>query len=226
MATKEVLKQLIEHLYEFENQYQGDKEYTMTDFLGFLNASQGHQLPSVRELPGGEEEWVRDNQDQNTEIARMLVFIYRYAVIYFKKALKESNINTLDEFSFLIVLMTYPFLTKTELINKLIMEKTSGVEVIKRLLKQELIHEFDNPNDKRSIMVAITPKGKQELSELLPKMGLVGNVVVGNLTPTEVSSLSFLLNKLDYHHNEIFMNYKGLSLEEIFQKSEDVKKSI
>lgn len=224
MATKEVLKQLIDHLYEFENQYQGDQEYTMTDFLGFLNASQGHQLPSTRALAGGEEDWVQDHQDQNTEIARMLVFIYRYAAIYFKKALKESNINTLDEFSFLIVLMTYPFLTKTELISKLIMEKTSGVEVIKRLLKQELIREFDNPNDKRSIMVAITPKGKQELSELLPKMGLVGSVVVGNLNATEISSLSFLLQKLDNHHHDLFINYKGLSLEELSQKSEDLKK--
>lgn len=226
MATKEVLKQLIDHLYEFENQYQGDKDYNMTDFLGFLNASQGHQPPNTRELAGGEEEWVRDNQDQNTEIARMLVFIYRYAVIYFKKALKESNINTLDEFSFLIVLMTYPFLTKTELINKLIMEKTSGVEVIKRLLKQGLIREFDNPNDKRSIMVAITPKGKKELSELLPKMGLVGSVVVGNLNSTEISALSFLLQKLDYHHNDLFINYKGLSLEELSQKARELKKDI
>ncbi|PQA93045.1 hypothetical protein B0A69_12860 [Chryseobacterium shigense] len=224
MASKEILKQLIDHLYEFDSQYQGNEDYTMTDFLGFLNASQGNQLHSTRELAGGEEEWVRDNQDQNTEIARMLVFIHRYAVIYFKKALKESTINTLDEFSFLIVLMTYPFLTKTELINKLIMEKTSGVEVIKRLLKQELIREFDNPNDKRSVMVAITPKGKQELSELLPKMGLVGSVVVGNLKPTEISSLSFLLQKLDYHHNDIFMNYKSLGLEELFQKTEDLKK--
>ncbi|UKB82085.1 winged helix DNA-binding protein [Chryseobacterium sp. MEBOG06] len=226
MATKEVLKELIEYLFEFENQYEGDNDYSITDFLGFLNANKPHQLHGTRQLAGGEEDWVRENQDQNTEIARMLVFNYRYASMYFKKALKESNINTLDEFSFLIVLMTYPFLTKTELISKLIMEKTSGVEVIKRLLKQDLIREFDNPNDKRSIMVAITDKGREELSGLLPKMGMVGNVVVGNLRPAEASSLSFLLNKLDYHHNDLFMNYRNMSLEELSKKSEAVKKSI
>ncbi|WP_313185847.1 hypothetical protein [Sphingobacterium siyangense] len=82
----------------------------------------------------------------NTDISTLLVFMYRYAVVYFKKALKEGPINTLDEFSFLIVLMTYPSLSKTELVQKLIMEKTSGIEVIKRLLKNELIEEFDNPN--------------------------------------------------------------------------------
>ena len=168
MGKKEILLELVGHLFDFDNQFQGEKDYTMADFVGYLNAGQSNQLSNYRDIAGGEEEWVRGNQDENTEIARMLVFIYRYAVMYFKKALKESNINTLDEFSFLIVLMTYPSLSKTELINKLIMEKTSGVEVIKRLLKQELIREFDNPNDKRSILVAITAKGKKEVSELLP----------------------------------------------------------
>lgn len=224
MRKKEVLNQLIEHLFEFDKQYQGDN-YSMTDFVGYLNANENTSQFTARELAGGEEEWVRNSQDQNTEIARMLVFIYRYAVVYFKKAIKESTVNTLDEFSFLIVLMTYPYLTKTELINKLIMEKTSGVEVIKRLLKNELIHEFDNPNDRRSMMVAITSNGKRELAELLPKMGLVGSVVVGNLTQVEVSSLSFLLHKLDYHHHEIFINHRGLSLEELSQKSEAEKQN-
>lgn len=223
MVKKEILTQLIGYLFEFDGQHNADKDYSMNDFVGYLNARHGNHPPGARELAGGEEDWVRDNQDQNTEIARMLVFIYRYAVVYFKKAINKSNVGTLDEFSFLIVLMTYPFLTKTELISKLIMEKTSGVEVIKRLLKQELIYEFNNPHDKRSMMVAITPKGKNELAGLLPKMGLVGSVVVGNLSQPEISSLSFLLQKLDYHHHEIFTNYKGLSLEELSQRSGSLK---
>ena len=218
MGKKEILKQLVDHLFDFDNQYQGEKEYTMADFVGYLNASHGSQLSGHRDLAGGEEQWVRENQDEHTEISTMLVFIYRYAVMYFKKALKEGNIHTLDEFSFLIVLMTYPSLSKTELINKLIMEKTSGIEVIKRLLKQEMIEEFDHPNDKRSVLVAITAKGKKEVAELLPRMGLVGSVVVGNLSQAEISSLSFLLRKLDYHHNDIFLNHRNLSLEEISKK--------
>lgn len=224
MNKKEILHALVEQLFEFDSQFKGDTEYTMADFVGYLNANHGSQPSKHRNLAGKEEEWVKKNQDENTEIATMLVFIYRYAAIYFKKALKESNIHTLDEFSFLIVLMTYPSLTKTELINKLIMEKTSGVEVIKRLHKRGLIEEFDNPNDKRSILVAITVKGKNEVAELLPRMGLVGGVVVGNLSQAEISSLSFLLRKLDYHHHDIFLNHKNLSLEELRYKSDPNEK--
>jgi hypothetical protein len=123
MNKREVLQELIGLFFDFDDQYQGEKEYTVADFARYLTAGNSGQLSDYRDIAGGEEEWVRDNQDENTEIARLLVFNYRYAVIYFKKALRESNINTLDEFSFLIVLMTYPSLSKTELINKLIMEK-------------------------------------------------------------------------------------------------------
>ncbi|MEN5232936.1 MarR family winged helix-turn-helix transcriptional regulator [Sphingobacterium faecium] len=217
MDKKEILKSLIEHLFDFDSEFQGDKSYTMGDFVGYLNARYSGQVSEMRNIAGAEEEWVKDNVDVNTEISTLLVFMYRYAVVYFKKALKEGNINTLDEFSFLITLMTYPSLTKTELIQKLIMEKTSGVEVIKRLLKHGLIEEFANPNDKRSVLVAITAKGRQELSSLLPRMGLVGSLVVGNLNETEVSSLSYLLRKLDYYHNDIFLHHRNLSLEELGQ---------
>lgn len=219
MSKKEILKQLIDHLFDFDSQYQGEKEYTMADFAGYLNASHGSQLSGHRDLAGGEEQWVSTHQDDNTQIATMLVFIYRYAVMYFKKAIKEGKIHTLDEFSFLIVLMTYPSLSKTELIHKLVMEKTSGTEVIKRLLKQEMIEEFANPNDKRSILVTITAKGKKEIADLLPRMGLVGGVIVGNLSQAEISSLSFLLRKLDDHHNDIFLNHRNLSLEELSEKT-------
>lgn len=216
--NREILKELVDHLFEFDKEFQGDKGYTMADFVGYLNSGLNSKPSEIRNLAGAEETWVKENVDPNTEISTLIVFLYRYAVGYFKKALKDSNINTLDEFSFLIVLITYPSLSKTELIQKLIMEITSGIEVIKRLLKNELIEEFANPNDKRSVLVAITAKGKQELTALLPKMGLVGSVVVGNLTPAEVTSLSFLLRKLDYHHNDIFLNHKNLNLDELSKK--------
>ena len=219
MVNKHILKDLIDQLFTFDAGFRGDKDYTIADFVGYLNASLESQPSEIRNLAGAEEKWVKEHVDPNTEISTLIVFMYRYAVGYFKKALKESNINTLDEFSFLIVLMTYPSLSKTELIQKLIMEITSGVEVIKRLLKNGLIEEFANPNDKRSVLVAITSKGKQELAALLPKMGIVGNVVVGNLSPEEVTSLSYLLRKLDYHHNDIFLNHRNLTLEELVGKN-------
>lgn len=218
MNKKEVLKELIDYLYDFDSEFPEGTEYTLADFIGYLSTRFGAKDSNIRDIAGTEEKWIKEDNDITTDISTLLVFMYRYAVVYFKKALRKGNINTLDEFSFLIVLMTYPSLSKTELIQKLILEITSGIEVIKRLLKNKLIEEFPNPNDKRSVLVAITEKGKKELIELFPGMGLVGNVVVGNLTPVEVSSLSFLLRKLDYYHNDIFRHHRDLSLEELLDR--------
>lgn len=215
MNKQKILKELVDHLFEFDRKFQTDTDYTMADFVGYLNIEHQSQPSAIRNLAGMEQQWVKQSVDAHTEIATLLVFMYRYAVVYFKKALKGGTINTLDEFSFLIVLITYPSLTKTELIQKLIMEKTSGMEVLKRLLKQGLIREFANPNDKRSVLIAITETGKHELKALLPKMGMVGNVVKGNLSSAEVSSLSYLLRKLDSHHNEIFLHQRNSSLEKL-----------
>lgn len=48
-------------------------------------------------------------------------------------------------------------LMKTEVIRKNVTEKSSGNEVLKRLLRQKLLEELDNPNDKLSKPLSITP---------------------------------------------------------------------
>ena len=92
------------------------------------------------------------------------------------------------------------------------MEKTSGTEVIKRLLKQEMIHEFPDPEDGRSIRVAITEKGKEEVLFLLPQMGMVSKIVSGNLSAEETTTLLYLLRKLDQFHHDIYETSKDENL--------------
>ena len=146
--------------------------------------------------------------------------MFRYAKGYVKKALQNSPIQTADEFAFLITLMTYESLTKTELINKQIMEKSSGVEVIKRLISMQMIEEFADELDRRSVRVRITPTGRQTIITVLPEMAKVSKVVVGNLTQPEVNTLTYLLKKLDYYHNDIFLNKRNLGLDELLENAD------
>jgi DNA-binding MarR family transcriptional regulator len=188
----------------------------MEDFIGYLNTRYHSKSLELRKMEGEQENWIkRDYNNNQNDISILLVLMYRYAKGYIKKALKESIIQTPDEFSFLITLMTFESLTKTELINKQVIEKTSGTEVIKRLLNQKLIKEFADKEDKRSVRVCITQEGKKEVLTLLPQMQVVSKIVVGNLNEAETNSLAYLLKKLDYFHNDIFLNKKNLSLEEL-----------
>lgn len=217
---KEVLIDIIDQLYAFDTDYQGNNPYSLKEFVGYLNARVGTENFSMRKIEGEEQPHIQTlRHESQSDTAILITLMFRYAKGYIKKALHDSVIQTADEFAFLITLMTHESLTKTELINKQVMEKTSGVEVIKRLLGQKLIREFADEQDKRSVRVSITPKGKKELEKVLPDMAKVSRIVVGNLTEPEINTLSYLLKKLDFYHNDIFMNKKTLELDEILKNT-------
>jgi DNA-binding MarR family transcriptional regulator len=96
--------------------------------------------------------------------------------------------------------MTFPSLTKMELIQKNVMEKTTGLEIIKRLIQYGFVEQFDDPDDKRSQRVTLTVAGREEIFRLLPTMEKVGDKVKGNLNDIETKELLFLLKKLDQFH--------------------------
>lgn len=216
MKKKKVLIEIIEQLFAFDVENQSNEKYSMNDFIGYLNAKYKPNDLEMRKIEGEKEKWIKeDYRDREADISILFSLMYRYSKVYTKKALEGSLIGTPEEFSFLASLMTYESLTKTELINEQVMEKTSGTEIIKRLLKQKLIKEFADSNDKRSVRVSITEKGKKEVLISLPKMQFASKIFVGNLNDPQINTLAYLLKKLDYYHNEIFLNRKNLSLEEL-----------
>lgn len=216
---KDILVELIDLLYRFEEDGPAEKEYTLQDFVGFLNAHVGARELAMRKIEGDRNPDVQKlRQESHSDAGILITLMYRYAKGYVKKALKGSPIQTADEFAFLITLLTHESLTKTELINKQIMEKTSGVEVIKRLVTQKMMREFADETDGRSVRVAITPKGQMELAKVLPEMGKVSKIVVGNLSEAEINTLSFLLKKLDFFHNDIYVNKRTLGLDQLLSE--------
>lgn len=217
MKTKEILIELIEYLsrYESENENSG-RNLNMTDFLGFMNSQYTTENIKAVELRGEvNNNDFADSRGSETDISILIVLMFRYAKGYIKKALKDSPIKTADEFSFLITLLTYESLSKSELIQKQVMEKTSGTEIINRLLKLGLITQFNDETDKRSVRVRITHIGRMELLKILPQMQTVSQIVTGNLTETEKTMLAYMLRKLEHYHNDIFLNKKDTELEEL-----------
>lgn len=218
---KEILIELINLLDQFSSEKQGNEDYSISDFVGFLNSKIGSQDVAMRKIEGNVEPGLKIlRTDSNTDTSILITLMFRYAKGYVKKALQNSPIQTADEFAFLITLMTYESLTKTELINKQIMEKSSGVEVIKRLISMQMIEEFADELDRRSVRVRITPTGRQTIITVLPEMAKVSKVVVGNLTQPEVNTLTYLLKKLDYYHNDIFLNKRNLGLDELLENAD------
>jgi DNA-binding MarR family transcriptional regulator len=217
MKTKDILLKLINNLDEFE---KNSTEITFANFLNYLN--QKHTIEPIQ-FSRFDHEMVVDEveafKDENTsiEVSILISLMYKYAKNYIKKALEHSIINTPDEFSFLITMIASKGMTKTTLINKLVTEKTSGVETIKRLVSKNLLEEYKIDGDKKGVYVRISDFGRQNLFAALPQMNKVSKIITGNLTEKEVASLTSLLVKLDDFHNDIYFDNKLTTIDDIFE---------
>jgi DNA-binding MarR family transcriptional regulator len=215
MKSKGLLIDLIGLLDEYETS-QGDQMIDLRGFISFLNATKQSGQLEIRDLTGGlEADMIREETTADVEIARLISVMYHYAKTYIRKALKDSPLQTVDEFTFVIILLTHDSLSKMELITLNIMEKTSGIGIINRLISKGLIFQFSDEKDKRAQRVAVTEKGRAEIFSVLPNMNLVSNIITGNLSVAEKDTLAYLLKKLDYHHHDLYTNKRDAGLEEL-----------
>ncbi len=205
-----ILQKIIGDLESFEAENQS-KNSSMEDFVGFLNQKYLGRIltPKPVEVPA-------ENEENN--IGQLVAFMYRYAKSYIKKALEESTILTLDDFGYLAAVWQYGNLTKTQVIEKNIHEKNTGMEIIKRLIGNQLLEQHDDEQDKRSKRLKITSLGQAELFKSFDGMLKVSKIISGKLSDTERLQLFYLLNKLHNFHNPIFLNEKDTSVDKLLEK--------
>ena len=221
MKTKNILIEIIDQLENYENACIANNSETSTsDFLEFLYLQdQLSENNSKRQaLSGGHDDWRLDTStkaEMNTDVSILVVLLYRYAKGYIKKALASSDLKNGDDFSFLITLMTYESLTKIELTKLLVMEKTSGSEIINRLIKLKFIEQTPDEEDRRSVRIRISDYGRSQVIKVLPEMQKVSSIVTGNLDNNEIRTLTYLLRKLDAYHNEIYHHKKEYELKDL-----------
>ena len=202
MRTKNILKEIIDELDQFEQTLQDDKEVGMKDFLAYLSTNK-NQSPRY---------------SADIEIVQQISLLHRYSKFYVKKILKDSPMQTMDEYTYLIPLLESESMTKTELNNMNAMEKTSGNEVINRLLKKNLIKQKRDELDRRSMRVYITDLGKRELFKIIPDLQKIAIFFSSNLSQFQKLSLASNLNSMSHLHKDIFLNDKDKQLDDMEEK--------
>jgi MarR family transcriptional regulator, lower aerobic nicotinate degradation pathway regulator len=106
----------------------------------------------------------------------------------------------MDDFIFLASIHREGSIRKTDLIKNNMVEIPSGIEIIKRLVKNNLVSEHPDAEDKRAVLLKITDIGQAELFKVFEEMNKVGMVLGGNLETEETYQLHSLLEKLANHH--------------------------
>jgi MarR family transcriptional regulator, lower aerobic nicotinate degradation pathway regulator len=187
----EILTQLLPLIEAFETTQD---DGTVEDFLHFALK----EKTSAAQKKALENEQLLKNQ-----LGFYLNMLFRFMKIYTKTALAETPLTTIDDFIFLADIHKEKSIRKTDLIKNNMVEIPSGIEVIKRLLKNNLISEHPDPDDKRAVRLMITDYGRGELFKVFGEMNKVGGILAGNLASDELFQLHHLLEKLALHHQKM-----------------------
>ncbi len=138
----------------------------------------------------------------------------RFAEMYTKKALVDLPVNNMDEIVYLMILDEVGTPRKSDLINQHLSEFSTGVEIIRRLVKAGLAEEFPDADDRRTKRVRLTPAGQQLLFEAYPKLNIVAQIVAGSLGKDEKALLVQILGRLEKRHDEVYSLVKPKTLTE------------
>ena len=207
----DLLRKLLDLGDAFEQQHPKPDERSLSRFLGWASQQQ-EQEPDSAAAPV----YYTDTAPVlPTFIAQYLTIGYRYFRFYVKKALETTPLVTFDDFVSLVYLVERGHLTKTELVDITINERTSGMLVIKRLVDRGFVLQSDDTHDRRSRQLTITPEGMKLLQTVQPAMNQATTLLKGNLSVGEQQQLGTLLARLDAFHRPLYTRYRDAPLDEL-----------
>lgn len=145
---------------------------------------------------------INDKTDAENSIEMLNGLLHRYVKMYSKQLLEYSTNLSFEEYSFLATLGGLKSCTKSELIDLMVYEKSTGLEIIKRLIVKNLISEEPNQLDKRSKQIKLTDIGNNILTKALVQMEVVSLEFTAALDIAEKSILHRILLKLVNSHRQ------------------------
>lgn len=198
-----LVKDAIQLLEYFDSENK-DQLYS-SDIEGFKNWIYDNKIDREKH-PVSEPNWEGKENGRSPEsiISTLVVHLNRYAKTYSKSAIANSDFHTQEEFIYLINLKAFGEMTKMELIKKNIQDKSAGILIINRLIKQGWVEQTNSETDKRSKVLMITENGKTALENQMEKIRNASQIVTGNLNYSEKMELIRILDKLDKFHQPIF----------------------
>lgn len=97
------------------------------------------------------------------------------------------------QYAALEVLHRTPGVNQRQLGDELDVDRSTIADLVARMVRNELIERSNDPVDKRSYVLFLTPVGKKQLSTLRPRVEEVERILTARLTSLETQELRRLL---------------------------------
>lgn len=198
----DLLKDIVDLVSDFEKSRKaaGQEYYSVEDFKSWI--AENFIPTQVKAEP----DWEGKENGRSPEgvISTMFVSMNRYAKMYSRAIISDTDFSTQDDFIYLINLRVRGKMTKMQLIKINLQDKPTGMQIITRLLSRGWIRQDLSPIDRRSKNISITDYGIKILEKQMPMIRNASKIISGNLTFSEKMELIRILSKLENFHNPIF----------------------
>lgn len=206
--------ELLQKWQEFKIEFPNG---TKSEFGMWLHIQENkmHTLPQLAsKINTGTKQNPFDNHPIHFEslIGILMGRMVKYFKYYCKPMFEEQYDIKLDEWTVLAGLYGMKSASKTDIIIGGIMEKSTGMEMIKRLVKRGFIKESKNPEDSRSTLISLTNKGEKLFHAIKPKLDLMGKFLCADLSENQKYEVYKTFSYLNDFH---LKNYLEHSQEDI-----------
>lgn len=199
------LDEIIPLLEKWE-EFRQENDANFDNFGVWLN-----QFPNKNELENSSPitntgERLTEQYSDNTRFlaSYFITRLYKYIKIYTREIFSHTVLYSIEDFSILALIDQMKLPSKKELCEANLTEITTGNDIIKRLIKNELATEVEDKHDKRIKRINASDKGKQLLYQIYASLNNMEIDVLGDLDNEERKVIIKHLNHLDnFHHKYI-----------------------
>jgi DNA-binding MarR family transcriptional regulator len=140
-------------------------------------------------------------KQQSPQAATLIWRLYKFIRLYTKPVIGQAGLVSNDEFAILATVDARKECPKKVAITENLIEFTTGMDMIKRLLKAGILLEKVNKADKREKLLSLSEKGEQVLFSIYEKFSTIQDVL-GELPDKERDILVTYLKNLDNFHTK------------------------
>jgi DNA-binding MarR family transcriptional regulator len=138
----------------------------------------------------------------NSEAAFLLSRLAKFVKMYVKPIFSKYGLSSQDDFGIMAQVDFLKICSKKQAIEANLIDNSTGIEQIKRLVKQGLLLEKDGEADKRQKLIYLSEAGKGILYSIFQDFSNIPEVML-KMTEPEKNALVATLKKLDTAHTQL-----------------------
>jgi MarR family transcriptional regulator, lower aerobic nicotinate degradation pathway regulator len=222
-----ILKQLIDLWESYEEKEQ---ELNLLDFADWMRIKL-RKSPHINRKSSYNNSKIEQpgllayfkSLDEPTQFLEVISRISRYHEFYIRKFLVDLPINNRLEYLFLNTVRQMHQAKKTDLINIHLVDYSTGMDTIKRLINNGFLTEASDKNDKRVRLLEMTEKGLGILLQADKKVSDERNMFLSCISMNKWKKAMPVLDEINNLHNSIYLKHNDKPYAELINLMDSLK---